>query len=75
MDAHVSAGDPAQSGMGRLVTSTDVVVAPQLTVIMSTTAQLGVARLVKGAHAAWVVSSEGAERETPAVPRRSSSGQ
>jgi hypothetical protein len=47
-------------------------VAPQLTVVMSTTAQPGVARLVKGAHAAWVVSSERAERETTTVPEHSS---
>jgi hypothetical protein len=35
---------------------------------MRTTAQPGLARLVQGAHAAEVVSSEGAAPETTAVP-------
>jgi hypothetical protein len=42
---------------------------------MSTTAQPAIARLVKGAHAAWVVSSEEAERETTAVLEHSSHDQ
>jgi hypothetical protein len=47
-------------------------VAPQLTVVMSTTAQPDVARLVKGAHAASVVSSKVAALETTAVLEHSS---
>ena len=48
-------------------------VAPQLTVLISTTAQPGVAMPMKGALAAWVGSSEAAEHDTTAVPAHSSS--
>jgi hypothetical protein len=43
------------------------VVAPQFTVVMRTTAQPGLARLVQGAHAAEVVSSEEAATRRPRV--------
>src|SRR5262249_21280782 len=44
-------------------------VAPHLTVVtMHTTAQSGVAMLVRGVHAAWVGSSMVAAHETTAVP-------
>ena len=47
-------------------------VAPQLTVVTSTSARSGVAVLVKDAHAASVVPREGAGHETTAVRAASS---
>jgi hypothetical protein len=50
-----------------------MVVAPQLTVIMNTTAQSDVEVYTKAARAAWEESNEGVAREMTTVPGRSNS--
>jgi hypothetical protein len=51
--------------------NTDSVVAPHLTVVMSTTALSGLSMLATNARAAWVGSSTAAAQATTVVPRRS----